>query len=74
MSSYDRSGFAFSKNSPAEGNGVGAYNNDGTLKSGTQVIYITEDTKNTVTADIDGTIQTGIINITQQAKKCLVAI
>lgn len=70
VSSYDRSGFAFSKNSPAEGNGVGAYNNDGTLKSGTQVIYITEDTKNTITADIGGTIQTGIANITQQAKKC----
>ena len=70
VSSYDRSGFAFSKNSPTKGEGVGAYNSDGTLKSGTQVVYVTEDTKNTVTADINGTVQTGIANITQQAKKC----
>lgn len=70
VSSYDRSGFAFSKNSPTKGEGIGAYNSDGTLKSGTQVVYVTEDTKNTVTADINGTVQTGIANITQQAKKC----
>ncbi|MCC8069200.1 MAG: dockerin type I domain-containing protein [Ruminococcus sp.] len=74
VTSYDRSGFAFSENSPNGTNGVGAYNNDGTLKSGTQVLYVTEDTKTTVTMDINGTTQTGIANITQQAKKCSVPI
>ena len=69
VSAYDRSGFAFSKNSPTKGDSIGAYNSDGTLKSGTKVIYVTEDTKKTVTAEIGGSTQTGIANITQQAKK-----
>ncbi|MGN0820150.1 MAG: hypothetical protein ACI4M6_07200 [Christensenellaceae bacterium] len=42
VSAYDRSGYAHFGNS----NGVGAYNNDGTLKSGVKVVYITEATKN----------------------------
>ena len=74
VSTYDRSGFAFSKNSPNEGEGVGAYNTDGTLKSGAIVVYVTEDTKNTVTAEINGTTLTGVANITQQAKKCSVPL
>ncbi|MDE5789388.1 MAG: Ig-like domain-containing protein, partial [Clostridia bacterium] len=44
--SYDRSGYAhFGKS-----DGVGAYNNDGTPKSGAKIIYLTEENKN----DIDG--------------------
>lgn len=39
---YDRSGYAHFNNS----NGVGAYNNDGTLKSGVKVVYVNESTKN----------------------------
>ena len=74
VNAYDRSGFAFSKNSPTGGNGIGAYNSDGTLKSNAMVIYVTEATKNTVTAEIGGNTFTGIANITQQAKKCSVPI
>lgn len=42
--SYDRSGYAHFNNS-----GVGAYNDDGTLKADAAVVYVTNETKNTVT-------------------------
>lgn len=46
---HDRNGFAF------EGGRVpGAYNNDGTLKSGAVVLYITQNTKNTVSMTVTG--------------------
>ncbi|TVX98979.1 fibronectin type III domain-containing protein [Paenibacillus cremeus] len=48
---YDRSGFAFSSQSPFK-TGSGAYNNDGTLKSGAQVIYVTSATAQIVTLDV----------------------
>ena len=51
VSSYDRSGSAFSSKS-TYGTGSGAYNDDGTLRSGAQVIYITPETAKTVTADV----------------------
>ena len=41
VTAYDRSGYAHDGFS-----GVGAYNDDGTLKSGVKVVYITEATKN----------------------------
>ena len=44
---HDRTGFAFSNNRVP-----GAYNADGTLKSGAAVLYISENTKNTVTMDV----------------------
>ena len=63
ISAYDRSGYAhFNATS-----GVGAYNDDGTLKSGAQVIYVTEATKNTVKATINGKPYTGIVSILQNA-------
>ena len=74
VESYDRSGFAFSSNSPVKDGSIGAYNSDGTLKSDALVIYVTEDTKKTVTAYIGGTECTGIAAITQQAKKCKVPL
>ena len=46
IASHDRSGYAH----VGVSDGVGAYNNDGTLKSGAKVIYLTEKNKN----DIDG--------------------
>ncbi len=63
---YDRSGVAFSKISPlgiANGGtiggrnswSVGAYNSDGTLKDDAIVIYVTNDTVDTVTVNITGT-------------------
>lgn len=51
----DRSGYAhFNYN-----DGVGAYNNDGTLKENADVIYVSDATKNTVT--YNG--KTGLVNI-----------
>ena len=50
--SYDRSGFCFAKNSITGGSGIGAYNNDGTLKDNAVVLYVTESTKKTVTMDV----------------------
>ncbi len=50
--SYDRSGFCFASNSITGGSGIGAYNDDGTLKSDAVVLYVTEDTKNTITMDV----------------------
>ncbi|HBZ53101.1 MAG TPA: hypothetical protein DEO82_04950 [Eubacterium sp.] len=70
VSAYDRSGFAF-----VNGTSSGAYNNDGTLKSNAQVIYVTEATKDTVKADIvtsskgATTTATGIQNILTAIKK-----
>ncbi|MCM3494451.1 MULTISPECIES: pectate lyase [Paenibacillus] len=63
VASHDRSGFAFSSDSPY-GTGSGAYNDDGTLKDGAQVIYVTSETARTVTLDVkinsSGGVQTGV--------------
>ena len=57
---YDRSGFAHFNYTE----GVGAYNDDGTLKENAIVLYVTDETKNTVTVTSkDGTTVTGIGNI-----------
>lgn len=47
VKAHDRAGFAFSN-----GRVPGAYNIDGTLKSGAVVIYVSNNTKNKVTADV----------------------
>lgn len=47
VAAYDRSGFAHHNNS-----GVGAYNDDGTLKANAQVVYVTAQTAKTVTMDV----------------------
>ncbi len=56
----DRSGYAHWNRSE----GVGAYNNDGTLKSGVTVIYVTNENKDTIT--YNG--KTGLYNIFYSAK------
>lgn len=58
---YDRSGYAHFNYS----SGIGAYNDDGTLKSNAIVVYVTNETKNTVT--VSG--YTGLVNIIQNQKK-----
>lgn len=62
VTAYDRSGFAHLNHE-----GVGAYNDDGTLKSGARVIYVTAETAKTVTLPVkmsakdgDGTTRTGL--------------
>ena len=67
VKAHDRSGFTFSSNSPVK-NGVGAYNNDGTLKSNASVLYVTEANKNTVKLTIGNTEYTGVAAITQAIK------
>ncbi len=62
---HDRSGYAHSNIST----GVGAYNNDGTLKSGAQVIYLTADTAKTCTAIVNGVSYTGIQTILDAKQK-----
>ena len=47
VGSFDRSGFAWTG-----GTSSGAYNEDGTLKSGAIVLYLTDQTKDSMTADI----------------------
>ncbi|MDE6612963.1 MAG: hypothetical protein K2K28_00195, partial [Clostridia bacterium] len=48
VTAYDRSGYAHFKYNE----GVGAYNDDGTLKDGAIVIYVTDQNKNTVMKDV----------------------
>ena len=70
VKAHDRSGFAFSN-----GNVPGAYNMDGTLKKDAIVLYMTEKTKDKVSADIvtssNGTTTSaqGIQNILTLYKK-----
>lgn len=60
---HDRSGFAFSADS-LYGTGSGAYNDNGTLKSGAQVLYVTSENARTVRLDVkinsSGGVQTGV--------------
>ena len=65
---YDRTGFAFSKNSTYK-SGSGAYNDDGTLKAGAQVIYVTAANAKTVTATVAGNEVTGIQSILDAKQK-----
>lgn len=56
VSAFDRSGYAFFD---TDTNKIGAYNEDGSLKSNADVIYVTNETKNTV--KYNG--KTGLVNI-----------
>lgn len=48
VKAYPRQDFAHFKYS----NGIGAYNNDGTLKDGARVLYVTKDNAKTITCDV----------------------
>lgn len=63
VSAYDRSGYAHF----GATEGVGAYNDDGTPKKNAEIVYVTEETKNTVTAPWNSKIK-GIVNILGDAK------
>lgn len=64
---YDRSGYAhFNYNE-----GVGAYNNDGTLKDNAIVLYVDDTNKNTVQLSYNGVTSTGIGSILNSVgQKC----
>ena len=65
VTAQDRSGYAHFNYA----DGVGAYNDDGTVKEGTKIIYVTNENKNTVTLEIDGTEYVGLVNILQAQYK-----
>lgn len=67
---YDRSGYAFFNYD----DGIGAYNNDGTLKDNALVIYVSDATKNSVIAKIDNKEYKGLVDILQNARKSKVPI
>lgn len=68
VTAYDRSGYAdfgiksLADKSALQGDYLGAYNADGTLKEDAEVIYVSEATKNTVSVTWDKKY-TGIANI-----------
>ena len=51
---YDRSGYAHYDAHKEGVTGIGAYNDDGTLKKDAQVIYVTPETAKTCTAVVNG--------------------
>ncbi len=59
-----REGFGF-----VGGSASGAYNDDGTLKEGAQVIYVTAKNAKTVTAYVNGALQTGLQTILDAKQK-----
>lgn len=64
---YDRSGYAHFNNTE----GVGAYNDDGSLKDNAIVIYVTDNNKNSVTLTYGDKTVKGIGNILNSAgQKC----
>lgn len=71
VAAHDRSGFAHYNRSE----GVGAYNNDGTLKAGARILYVTADNASTVSLDMQvdskGKIEmrTGLQDIIQAYEK-----
>ena len=62
VAAQDRSGYAHF----GYGEGIGAYNNDGTVKDGTTVLYVTNENKNTITMIINGTEYVGLVDIMQK--------
>ncbi|MBQ0051659.1 MAG: Ig-like domain-containing protein [Treponema sp.] len=68
VAAHDRSGFAFSSQSPVK-SANGAYNADGTLRAGAKVIYITNENAKTVKATIDGAECTGFQGIVYAKQK-----
>jgi len=72
VTSQDRSGYAhFDKSTSNKmvSAGVGGYNNDGTPKDNAIIIYVTEKTKNSVTAKFGSTTYKGIVKILQNLEK-----
>lgn len=69
-----REGFAFSSASPM-GTGSGGYEDDGTIASNSQILYVTADTVNTITANVitnsKGTLTacTGLADILAKRQK-----
>ena len=65
---HDRSGYAFDTKS-GYGTASGAYNDDGTLKSDAQVVYVTAKTAKTCTATVNGETYEGFQTILDAKQK-----
>ncbi len=65
VSKSDRSGYAHFNYS----SGIGAYNDDGTIKNNAIIIYVTNENKNTVSVEINNKTYTGLVNIIQNQNK-----
>ena len=65
VNAQDRSGYAHYNYT----DGVGAYNDDGTLKDNAIVLYVTDENKNTVTLSYGGVTVSGIGNILNSVGK-----
>ncbi len=70
VSAQDRSGYAHFNYEE----GVGAYNNDGTLKANAVVVYVNESNKNTVTTKIGSSTKTGLANILKAATNASIPV
>jgi len=66
VAAHDRSGYAF-----VDGTSSGAYNNDGSLRSNANVIYVTQKTKDSVSLTSGTTTFTGVQNIIAAHKKTI---
>lgn len=66
VTEIDRSGYAHYY---TETNAIGAYNEDGSLKTNADVIYVSNATKNTVTYKVGSSTYTGLVNILTNASK-----
>lgn len=64
VSPLDRSGYAHFGNKE----GIGAYNDDGTVKDNAKIIYVNDENKNTVKATFGNKTYTGLVDILQNAK------
>ena len=65
VNAQDRSGYAHYNYT----DGVGAYNDDGTLKDNAIILYVTDENKNTVTLSYGGVTVSGIGNILNSVGK-----
>ena len=66
VESQDRSGYAHFGYT----DGIGAYNDDGTVKSNAKILYVTNENKNTITMTINGTEYVGLVDIMQKLFQC----
>ena len=68
VTNHDRSGYAFDQNSSFK-TASGAYNDNGTLKSGAQIVYVTADTAKSCSAVVNGITYYGFQSILDAKQK-----
>ncbi len=66
VAAQDRSGYAHF----GYDEGIGAYNNDGTVKKNATILYVNNENKNTITMTINGTEYVGLVAIMEKLYQC----